>query len=276
MIPLSEYFRSVEIIWGLWLASLVILIELTRRSVRTGRWRRWRRWRIVLRAERGAAYSLAYVMSFVVWVLIVCLIIQCTLILIVKIGTVYAAYAAARSAIVWVPTAHPDQAPAKAQRSAVLAMAPFASSNALYAQGTGLGTSAGQVGDANSFQSTYLKFADHPVGTTNYVPAKFRYAQKSTGARIYYQNPGTAGAPAAFQPGDPVAWNAGITVVVAYDMPLDIRGWATILRTGKSPFSYRRIVSQVTLSNEGAQTPDDANVPHNPPSRPLGVNYDVP
>ena len=51
--------------------------------------------------EDGAAYTLSYVMVIPVYALLICLIIETCLMLTAKLGTVYAGYAAARSASVW-------------------------------------------------------------------------------------------------------------------------------------------------------------------------------
>ena len=51
--------------------------------------------------ERGSAYVLPYVMTFPIYFLLVCIMIQATMIIMVKMGVQYAAYAASRSAIVW-------------------------------------------------------------------------------------------------------------------------------------------------------------------------------
>ncbi len=51
--------------------------------------------------EDGAAYTLSYVMVIPVYALLICLIIESVLMMTAKLGTVYAAFAAARTASVW-------------------------------------------------------------------------------------------------------------------------------------------------------------------------------
>ena len=63
-----------------------------------------------LRDEEGAAYSLSFVMVIPIFALMICLIIEGALIMTAKLGTVYAAFAAARTASVW--SSHTSCAPA--------------------------------------------------------------------------------------------------------------------------------------------------------------------
>ena len=50
--------------------------------------------------EDGAAYTLSYVMVIPLYALLICLIIESVLMMTAKLGTVYSAYAAARTASV--------------------------------------------------------------------------------------------------------------------------------------------------------------------------------
>lgn len=136
MMDKGEWLRSVESIWLVWLGCSSILATLLITALRRLRGERLRQF---LHDESGAGYALPYVMTFPVYLLLVCLVIQSTIIIMVKTGTIYAAYAAARAAAVWriVP---PDTPPADrdaiglqraqqhAHRAAVLAMTPLASS----------------------------------------------------------------------------------------------------------------------------------------------------
>lgn len=134
MPPFSEYFRGVEAVCLLWVVSVLALGVLVFAGVR----------KLSLvgllkfhREETGAAYTLSYVMAFPVFGLLLALIAESTLMLTTKIGTVYAAYAAARAGIVW-SSAQPgeagspqvlERARSRMRRSAVHALVPFSSAN---------------------------------------------------------------------------------------------------------------------------------------------------
>src|SRR5262245_56396176 len=77
--------------------------------------------------EDGAAYTLSYVMVIPMYALLMCTIVEMALMLTAKLGTVYAAYAAARSASVWSSATEWEKAQEKAKTAAVQAMVPFSS-----------------------------------------------------------------------------------------------------------------------------------------------------
>lgn len=87
----------------------------------------------VLRDEDGASYTLPLVILTPLYTLLVCFVIECTLLLVVKIGVTQAAFAAARSSSVWL-TAEPvgqtsqDELAGMVHLAAVNSMAPFGSS----------------------------------------------------------------------------------------------------------------------------------------------------
>ena len=77
--------------------------------------------------EEGAAYTLSYVMVIPVYALLICMIIESVLMFTAKLGTVYAAFAAVRTATVWSSATTWEKAQEKAKRAATKAMTPFAS-----------------------------------------------------------------------------------------------------------------------------------------------------
>jgi Flp pilus assembly protein TadG len=171
MPPPSEYLRSVEWIAVTWLLSSVALVVLTARA-----WRSWRRrsLRRLARGEHGAAYSLAYVLTFPLYVYLVALVVESSILLVVKAGTVYGAYAAARSAIVYRSQGVP-RANEKARLAAVNAMAPFASSSDLHADGV----DRSKQGAADDFARQARKFVQLKGASPGYLPAKYLYADKA-------------------------------------------------------------------------------------------------
>src|SRR5438445_63931 len=86
------------------------------------------------RARRGLA-SLEAIMATAVtlpiYIILICLVVETTSLLIVKVGTMYAAYAAARSRIVWDPTM-PAVGQERMELAGKQAMVPFASSHPLH------------------------------------------------------------------------------------------------------------------------------------------------
>jgi hypothetical protein len=252
----SEYFHSVEHIWLLWLAGTVLLAVLTCRALHSFRWSACRAF--LLAEEEGAAYSLAYVMTFPIYLALVCGVIETSLILVVKIGTVYAAYAGARSAIVWSSAEPANQQQSRAERAIVHAMTPFASSNPLHAERAGVG---GQMpSGAREYARAYQQFARKPKdgsflamfkpgadwntgggSVEQYLIAKYRFAKRASKVRL--EPPGTPG------------WNADITATVTYDYPFNILGVGRLLREPTASAAIGqpalRITSKATLPNEG-------------------------
>jgi hypothetical protein len=233
MPPLREPFCSVAAVWLLWLASLVSLILLTR-SVLAGLRRRGIGH--LLCCEDGAAYSLAYVLTVPFFAYLVCLAIETSLLLVVKMGTVYAAFAAARSAIVFRSYPPPGLAQAKARLAAAQALAPFASSSALHADGPKRGRAA-----ADDFARAYRRTVRGSASPA-YLRAKFMFAWKA--ARVMLEKPHAADA------------NGRVRATVIYECPLHVPGIGRLLGR-RSPWGGRyytyRIESRAELPDEEPQ-----------------------
>jgi hypothetical protein len=245
MIEPREWFRSVEIVWLVWAGSLVVLAVLTRGALRA---RRRGAIRALLSGEEGAAYALSYVLTFPFYMLLICLIVETTLILIVKMGTIYASYAAARAQVVW-QVANPDRSAERARIAAVQAMAPFASSSPLHAAGAGVPSfpSSG----ARLYVWAYRRIVQGPA-SDQYLAAKYEFARRAT--RVT-------------STGLPREGDGDVTVTLSYEMPLHIPGAARLLG-GPAPwpgarFRTRRIVTRATLPGEGARNPNQT----------LGIDY---
>jgi hypothetical protein len=171
MIALEVYWRSVEWVLAIWLGSAVLLLVLTVAIVR-----KLRRpsLRTLWQGEQGAAYVLSYTMVFPLYLYLVCLIIEATGLLLVKAGTIYAAYAAARSAVVWLPAEPANQAQSRATLAALQCLTPFASPSDLHADGPQPDTQE---------QTAYIREAGKRLRgpeLNSYLQAKFRYAAKAT------------------------------------------------------------------------------------------------
>ena len=123
-------YESVKDVWIVWLASTFCVVLLMYRALARLSWKSFARF---TRDESGASYVLPYIMTLPWMMLLFCVMIQSTLILLVKFGTVYAAYASARSLVVWDASDPESDDKSKsnaryhADRAAMLAMTPFAS-----------------------------------------------------------------------------------------------------------------------------------------------------
>lgn len=177
-----EIFRSVELIWLTWGLSIAACLGLTvalrnwkrRHHARSPRWSS-------LTGEDGAAYAVPYVMTFPLYALFVGLVVECSLLLVTKVGTMYAAYAAARSAVVWESAKSGSgvissrKMEDKAERAAILAMIPFASGSSQHSSGS---TSGGElIGPVLTASELYRngRFVN-----PNYLARKVRYASSHT------------------------------------------------------------------------------------------------
>ena len=94
----------------------------------------------LVRDEEGGAYTLSYVMVVPIIMLLMCLIVETTLMLSAKLGTVYAAFAGARVASVWSSAADWDRAEQRIEQAAIKAFVPFASGSS-----TGAGVGRGSA-----------------------------------------------------------------------------------------------------------------------------------
>ena len=87
-----------------WLGALVAACLLLVLVVRcSGASVRWGRLRSLHRDERGAVQSLSFVLTVPIFVMIFMLIVQISQLMIGVMVVNYAAFAAARSAVVWIP-----------------------------------------------------------------------------------------------------------------------------------------------------------------------------
>jgi len=244
MVPLSEYFRSVEWIWGIWLVSLVLVFWMTCRALKS---LDLKQWFAVFKDEDGAAYSLSYVLVFPIYVLLVILVIETTLILIVKLGTIYAAYAAARSQIVWYSLlTDKNLVKDKSDQAAIQAMVPYASSWQAHARLAGIDGFPSIRGE--QYFEVYRLYYNKGGNYRRYITNKYRWADWAT--KVTYQRTHLA---------DPVEepWNADIKATVKYRMPLHMPAIARILgkefNGGRGKYYLIEVTSSATLQDEAAQ-----------------------
>ncbi|HMP06288.1 MAG TPA: hypothetical protein PJ982_08070 [Lacipirellulaceae bacterium] len=279
MNAIAGYLRSVGDVWCVWLACAAALGWSLARAV--GR-PSLRRLAAFAADERGATYVLPYMLTFPVYLMVMCCMIQATMILMVKMGSMQAASAAARAAAVW-RSAHPTTpiegvtlARRHALGAAVTALAPFASGHADHQTNLMFARAAyrRQWSDklrltavAPLYQSTYSNIVgdsiardkSKPVNTirnpdekapNDYVRRKFIYATWATHVAF-----------------DEFAnqWNQPLEVTVTYAMPMHIPGAGRIMGQFHlwGFFHSREIVSKATVPLE---TPKSDN-------RLLGIKY---
>jgi len=186
-----------------------------------------------VRDEEGAAYSLSFVMVIPIFALMICLIIEGALIMTAKLGTVYAAFAAARTASVWSSHTTWEKTEERAQKAALQAMVPFASGT----QGllSNLPDDPKVVQDGVVYIGAYHAFAKDPQ-SAKYLASKYAYAARNVKVEIE---------------GPPTNSDTPITAKVTYQFPFNVPGIARILGD-KGPDGYFfNISSTATIPNEG-------------------------
>ncbi len=181
--------------------------------------------------EDGAAYTLSYVMVIPMYALLICMIIESMLMMTAKLGTVYAAFAAVRTATVWSSATTWDKAQEKAKHAAMKAMTPFAS-------GTHGGLEKAASAEALSYEAAYHAYVKQAI-SDKFVLSKFGYAQAHVKVEIN---------------GPPTDATAPITAKVTYEFPFNIPGIARLFghRSNDGKF-YFPLTSEATLDNEAPQ-----------------------
>ncbi len=252
MITIQSLMESVADVWLVWILSAAALVYLTRGAIL-----RLRRWNVreLAGGEEGASYTLSLVLVMPVYIFLVCLIVECTLMLVVKTGTMYAAYAAGRSAIVWVPaeSQDADASQAKVKKAAVQAMTPFASGRDVHRRGTPLEFLPRSASIDGLLYYEAYQFYTKGNAPQDYIVGKYQFADIATQITIEPQG------------NEP---NSELKVSVEYEMPINVPGIGRFLGNQASwptaPFFTRKISSSVILEQEGPQSSNQL----------LGIEYD--
>ena len=192
--------------------------------------------------EDGGAYTLSYVMVVPFVMLFMCLIVETTLMLSAKLGTVYAGFAGARVATVWSSATNWDNAEERIEQAAVKAFVPFASGSV-----TRTGDGEAEI-DVDAYYESYSEYVDDPVSEA-YVRKKYKNAASSLTITT---------------DGPPENWDSDITVTVKYECPFRIPGIGRLLgEKGSDGGYYFPLTSKVTLTNDGPQNDEQK----------LGIGY---
>lgn len=195
--------------------------------------------------EDGGAYTLSYVMVVPFVMLFMCLIVETTLMMSAKLGTVYSAFAGARVASVWSSATSWDQTEERIEQAAIRAFVPFAS-------GSSAGPNSDEVNDAEAdierYYEAYSEYVDDPVSEI-YVRKKYKNTLSSLTVTTH---------------GPPASWNSDITVTVKYESPFRVPGIGRLLgEEGDNGDYYFPLETKVTLQNEGPQNDEQE----------LGIGY---
>jgi len=122
MATLRELVRGIETVWLVWGLSLFGCFGL---AVRWAQKTRLRSLHEVWKGESGLSYTLSFMLTVPLYLMLCCIFFETSLLLLAKLGTVYASYAGARSAIVWESMPSPDMRADRFRQSVVTALAPF-------------------------------------------------------------------------------------------------------------------------------------------------------
>ena len=259
-----ELFRSVEFVWTIWAICLFLFACMTARLVR---YTRRFHFRDVCKSvyhfcldEKGGTYSLSVVMVLPFYVIIIAMILETTFLLCAKMGTIYAAFASVRSAIVWTTVQYPaehvlvtNKARQKAKQAAVQAMVPFASG--LHSISGTSSNSAKSQEFLNAHKAYVKGHAKKPL-KDQYILNKYCYAEENTEVTLEGEGDGSE------------PWKKNIVTTVSYDAPFllpyigKLLGGRKKVVKGRSLYCYA-IESKAALLNECPMNDTGS----------LGINY---
>ena len=260
----SELFYSVEDAWLISLCGCCVIVYSVYQALQS---RHWLSWQGFFRDERGASYTMNYMLTFPFFLFTVCWTIQGCMILIVKIGVMHSAHMAARSAVVW-RSADPysnqaglELAKEKASKAAMLALVPYASGlrshEKLYQFDFGaLGRSLEAIPAAIAYDRLYRQLAKNSAAqrrmpSSGFLQRKYRYAAAMTTVELGQHTN---------------RFNEDLPVQVRFRMPIHIPGAGRLMGTlhwSRTGF-YRDVTARATLPLETPETPDGR----------LGIEYD--
>ncbi len=283
-----ECFRSVGDVWAVWLACFAILAWSLRRVVLRMNFRRLKR---AMADERGATYVLPYMLTFPIYLLVMCLMVQSTMILLVKMFTMQAASATVRSAVVW-RSAHPydhkkggNMAVERAHYAAAIAMTPVASSQQrhmrnplldsnIFFKGTGLPWAWLRQNiyrnSRGAYKAAYRNIAQDNIRRDRVRPSGFVRLPNEIAPNSYTDKKLKYAAWATRVEVDTAAkynqWNHPFTIELTYLMPMNIPGAGRLLgqfhRLGQ--FHSRLIVTKASMPMETPKSKDGF----------IGIGYD--
>jgi hypothetical protein len=181
---------------GLLIASLVILRWLI---VVSGARLHLERLRQLHRDQVGSVQSLSFVLTLPIFIMFMLLIVQSTQLMIGQVMVEYAAIAAARAAMVWVPAAfsadgtdtncQSDAKLDKIRSAAVLACLPIAPSRSVSQSLPAQGQSSFAARALPALQAAYLAIAPQSAGNSRIstrIANKLAYSLNNTGVQLQF------------------------------------------------------------------------------------------
>ncbi len=177
--------------------------------------------------EEGGAYTLSYVMVIPILMLLVCVIVETTLMMSAKLGTTYAAYSGARTASVWSSaTDNWSDTKYRVEQAATQSFVPFAS---------GMGKTGSPPAAASEYVQSHSSFAQ-ASGADSYIRAK--YANAANRLTVNVQGP-------------PSSHDSEIEVTVEYRFRFNIPGIGRWIGEADGDGYSFPLKSRATLQNEG-------------------------
>lgn len=173
---------------------------------------------------------MAYVMVVPLLILLVALVVESAMMMTAKVGTVYAAHAAARSLSVQTSASGWSTAQDRMQEAARLAMVPFACGG-LAASGSDISSHQREFADA------YRRWALEPV-SKSYLDRKLNETNQALDVRLRQR---------------PINWDSEIHVTVVYQFPFRVPGIGRLLGESSGDRFVFPISSAVVLHNDAAQ-----------------------
>lgn len=226
---------------------------------------------------------LPLVLTMPFYVLLITMIVECSLMLTQKIGSVGAAYSASRAAAVWLPyeNAMPKNAPDYTPLEQRQAMVRLAAARAMwpYASGAESHASSGQLDESLNATidqqiAAFQAYSGDQKFDMEYLKRKFAYAYNGSTIETVYLDP------VSLEPYDDKetpAFNATIELTLRYEAPIHTYGIGRLFGE-KSQFGnyfIRPVVTTVLIENEGVKDLSIANAQTSVPKagKSLGIRY---
>lgn len=256
---ISEAFNGMESVWAVWVTALALIAAGLVRAARSFQPPTPAR---LAADESGLSYTLTYVMTIPVYLFFLLIVYESSWLLVAKIGTMYAAHAGARSAVVWEPMRPDPAVDARIGQAVNTAMAPFATADLGRASADGRTPPTSAAADAEEFAHAYSGYSAEasqvrtgrrrPFGLHNASPKALKSFYLTAAARTEYTCEVDTTRP-----------DGPVRCVVTYYAPLRVPGPARWLDPdGQWPYEYP-VKSWAVLPAEGPDTAD----------RTLGIDY---
>ncbi|MEM9409532.1 MAG: TadE family protein [Planctomycetota bacterium] len=177
--------------------------------------------------EDGGAYTLSYVMVTPFLMLFTCLVVETTLVMNAKVGTVYAAYSGARTAVVWSSADDNwSDTENRIELAAKQSFVPFAS---------GMGNEHEAPDHVAQYLESHASFVKNGE-TESYLRNKFANAANRLKVTV---------------DGPPTSHDSDITVTVEYRFQFNIPGIGKLIGQKDGVNYFFPLTSTATLQNEG-------------------------